>query len=187
MWSGRRQPPYRRAGPTASRYLLYGTTGSGKTTLAAQISVRTGIPWHSIDDLAWEPGWVPVPPERQRARGAEICSGDRWIIDTAYSGWRDLALARAEVIVALDYPRWLSLSRLVRRTLLRVVDQRVICNGNTETWRQALSRDSIIVWHFRSFARKRALMRQWAAHPQGRSVVLLGSPRETARWLKTLD
>jgi hypothetical protein len=36
-------------------------TGSGKTTLARQISERTGLPWHPVNDLTWQPGWVAVP------------------------------------------------------------------------------------------------------------------------------
>jgi adenylate kinase family enzyme len=139
-----------------------------------------------MDDLTWEPGWVAVPPEQQRERAAAICAGDRWVMDTAYSSWRDLALERADVIVALDYSRWLSLSRLTRRTLMRVVDKREICNGNIETWRQVLSRNSIIAWHFRSFSRKHALMRTWARQSPGPRVVHLTSPRETETWLQSL-
>src|SRR5665811_1379316 len=97
------------------RILVYGVTGSGKTTLAAAISRRTGLPWHEADALTWEPGWLAVPLDAQRRRISAVCAGDRWILDTAYATWFDLALSRADVIVALDYPRWLSLSRLVRR------------------------------------------------------------------------
>lgn len=129
------------------RILVYGVTGSGKSTLAAAISRRTGLPWHSMDDLTWEPGWIEVPAEEQRRRVADVCAGENWIIDTAYSQWLDIVLARTDTIVALDYPRWVSLTRLLRRTFMRLVDRRPICNGNTETWRQALSRNSIIVWH----------------------------------------
>jgi adenylate kinase family enzyme len=171
----------------ADRILVYGVTGSGKSTTASQIAERTGIPWHSVDDLTWDPGWVPVPVEEQRRRIAAICAGEQWILDTAYGAWREIPLARAELIVALDFPRWLSLGRLVRRTVRRAVDRKPICNGNTESFRQAFSRDSIIVWHFKSFARKRARMRAWAANPAaGPAVVRLTSPRAARRWLDTL-
>jgi adenylate kinase family enzyme len=145
------------------RILIYGVTGSGKTTLAARVAERTGLPWHSVDDLTWEPGWVEVPADEQRHKINAICAGQRWILDTAYSKWLDLVMPRAEIIVALDYPRWLSLGRLVRRSLMRALDRRTICNGNTESFRQLVSRDSIVVWHFRSFARKRTRINAWAA------------------------
>jgi len=170
----------------ADRVMVYGVTGSGKSTIAAQIAQRTGLPYHSVDDLTWEPGWTEVPADEQRRRIAAICSWPRWILDSAYSRWIDVPLARAELMVALDYPRWVSLSRLVRRTLLRAVSRRRVCNGNTESLRLALSRDSILVWHFRSFRRKRGRMRAWAADPPGFEVVRLTSARATRRWLASL-
>ncbi|MBO0823034.1 MAG: AAA family ATPase [Actinobacteria bacterium] len=170
----------------AGRVLIYGVTGAGKTTLARKVAARTGLPFHSVDDLTWEPGWVGVPAEEQRRRIMAICAGDRWILDSGYSTWLDIVLDRAELIVALDYPRWRSLARLARRTFVRAIDRRKICNGNTETVRQMLSRDSILLWHFRSFPRKRALMREWAADPAGPPVLRLASPAATRRWLASL-
>lgn len=170
----------------ADRILVYGVTGTGKTTLARRLAGRTGLPWHSVDDLTWEPGWVPVPAAEQRRRVAEICAGERWILDTAYGQWLEIPLARVQLIVALDYPRWVSLARLIRRTLVRAVDRRLVCNGNTESLRLAFSRDSIVVWHFQTFARKRARIRAWAADSSGPAVVRLTSPRATRRWLARL-
>ncbi|HEU0129091.1 MAG TPA: adenylate kinase, partial [Pseudonocardiaceae bacterium] len=45
----------------ARRILVYGVTGSGKSTLAERLAQATGIDWHSVDDLTWQPGWVAVP------------------------------------------------------------------------------------------------------------------------------
>lgn len=168
------------------RILVYGVTGSGKTALAARISASTGIPWHSVDDLTWEPGWIPVPADEQRRRIEAICSGDRWVLDTAYGRWLEIPLARVELIVALDFPRWLSLSRLIRRTVARAIDGRPICNGNHESFRQMFSRDSIIAWHFRSFSRKRQRVRAWEVDPPVPQVVRLTSPQEAMDWLARL-
>ena len=166
--------------------MVYGVTGSGKTTIARQIAARTGLPWHEVDYLTWEPGWVIVPADEQRRRIAAICVGERWILDTAYGAWLEVPLERVELIVALDYPRWLSLWRLLRRTLLRNLDHKPICNGNTESLRQTFSRNSIILWHFQSFARKRDRIRAWEADESGFDVVRLTSPAAARRWLDTL-
>lgn len=157
--------------PTSSarRILVYGVTGSGKSTLAERIAARAGLPCHLVDELTWEPGWVPVPADEQRRRVEAICVTDRWVLDNAYGSWREVVLRRVDLIVGLDYPRWLSLSRLLRRTAVRVADRRRICNGNVESLRLALSRDSIVAWHFRSFARKRARMLEWEA--DGRPIL----------------
>lgn len=165
------------------RILVYGVTGSGKTTLAARISDRSGIPWHAVDDLTWEPGWVPVPDGEQRRRLEAVCSEERWILDAAYGRWLDIPFARVQLVVALDFPRWVSLVRLVRRSVARAVDRQTMCNGNHESFRHLFSRDSIVVWHFRSFRRKRDRMRAWETDPAGPAVVRLRSPREVERWL----
>lgn len=168
------------------RILVYGVTGSGKTTLAQEIAARTGLPWTEADRLTWEPNWTAVEPAEQRRRFAEICLQDKWILDTAYGAWLDLPLARAQLIVGLDYPRWRSLGRLLKRTAARAIDHREICNGNVESWRGALAKDSIVLWHFRSFTRLRKRMRAWAVDPDAPTTILLRSPKQTEAWLKNL-
>jgi adenylate kinase family enzyme len=171
---------------TERRILVYGVTGSGKSTAAARIAATTGLPLHLADELTWMPGWVPVDDDVQRERFAEIVATDAWVLDTAYAAWRDLVLARSELVVGLDYPRWRSLARLVRRTVVRLVDRRPICNGNVETVGTLLSRDSIVVWHFSSFARKRDRMRAWAASDDV-PILLFRRPAELERWLASLE
>lgn len=171
----------------ARRVLIYGVTGSGKTTLGGRLAGITGLPWYSVDELTWEPGWVEVTPEEQRRRISAICAQDEWILDTAYARWRDIPLARAELIVALDYPRWVSLQRLVRRTIARCWDRTPVCNGNRETLRAALGAESILCWHFRSFRRKRGRIRQWMTLEEGPEVVHLTRPRATEAWLAELS
>jgi hypothetical protein len=71
--------------------------------------------------------------------------------------------SRVDLVVGLDYPRWFSLQRVFRRSVMRATDKKPICNGNTESFRAMLGRDSIIGWQLRSFGRKRGRMRTWAA------------------------
>jgi adenylate kinase family enzyme len=175
-------------GDDAKRILVYGVTGSGKTTLARQIAEITGLPWHAMDDeVGWLPDWIERPRDEQRALVSKIVSSERWVLDTAYSHWRDLVLSRTELIVALDYPRIVSLARLTRRTARRVFTREVACNGNTESFRQQLSPDSILAWHFRSFARKRERITAWQADPSAPPVVRMRSPRQTDLWLAAIN
>jgi adenylate kinase family enzyme len=169
-------------GLPARRILVYGVTGSGKTVLARRIAELLDLDLVLADDLCWLPGWVQRSEDEQRRLLSEVCSRDSWVLDSAWGVWTDVALARAELVVALDYPRWLSLARLLRRTVVRVVDRRPICNGNTETLRQALSRDSIVAWHFRSFAGKRRRIDAWEADPERPPVLRMRHPRETEIW-----
>jgi adenylate kinase family enzyme len=161
-------------------------TGSGKTTLAATLGELTGIEWVAVDDHTWLPGWVPVPEAEQRHRFTQICARDTWILDSAYGIWADIPLARAELVVGLDYRRWVTLGRLLRRTVARIADRREICNGNVETLREALSRDSIVAWHFRSFRRKHERLVSWEADAAGPPVLRLRTPRQTEAWLSSV-
>jgi adenylate kinase family enzyme len=170
----------------ARRILVYGVTGSGKSTAAARISATTGLPLTLADELAWQPGWALVDEQVQRELFARVAAAERWVLDTAYATWLDLVLPRVDLVVALDYPRWFSLQRLLRRTFARAIDKRAICNGNSESWRGVVSRESIIAWHFRSFPRKRRRMRGWAAAAEGPPVLIVRRPRDLERWLRRL-
>ena len=132
------------------------------------------------EEFGWLPGWVQRPADEMRALAALAAAEPALVFDTAYGSFRDLVEPRAEVVIGLDYPRWISLGRLLKRTLIRVIDRRPICNGNVETFRQVFSLDSIVVWHFRSFSRKRATMRAWAG-PSRRAAGHVGSASARTR------
>ena len=61
-----------------------------------------------------------------------------------------------------------------------------VCNGNTENCRAIFSKESIIAWHFKSFRKKKAAMKAWAARPDGAPILLLTHPRELDRALHAL-
>lgn len=153
-------------------------TGSGKSVAAQKIASRLRLPCHPVDDLTWEPGWTPVAAPEQRRRLGAIAEQDAWVLDSACSAWSEIVLARAELIVGLDYPRWFSLQRLLRRTIVRMVDKQLICNGNVETLRNVVGRDSIVRWHFRSFSRKRTRIRAWGPATPGSRVSPISRPAQ---------
>ncbi|MCZ2402172.1 adenylate kinase [Paenarthrobacter sp. Z7-10] len=173
--------------PAARRILIYGVTGSGKSTFARQLGAVTKLPCHLVDDeIGWLPGWKSRPMADQQALASAIAAGDEWILDSAYAQWRSAVMPRVELLIALDYPRWLSFARLTRRSLRRVYRCEEVCNGNRETLGRLRSADSILLWHFSSFARKRRTMRALAANPGKMHVVIFRHPRQAERWLDQL-
>lgn len=164
------------------RILVYGVTGSGKTTLASQLSELTNIPWHEVDLLTFEPGWVEVPVELQRSKIEGICQGDSWILDSAYGKWLDIPLERVDLIIGLDLPRRVSFLRLFKRCIRRAVRREPVCNGNYESWRTMLSRKSLLLWHLKSFDRKRERIHKWSI-TQSPPTVPLRSDRDVRLFL----
>ncbi len=94
-----------------------------------------------------------------------------------------MVTARTQVVVALDYPRLVSLGRLVRRTFVRWVTHEPTCNGNRESLSQIFSRKSIIAWHFQSYTRKHDAIVALESSPDGPPVVRLRRPSDLDRLL----
>ncbi|MDN5812843.1 MAG: hypothetical protein L0H40_07365 [Micrococcaceae bacterium] len=65
-----------------------------------------------------------------------------------------------------------------------MVTEEPVCNGNTETWKQLFSNDSILLWHGSSFAPKRAHVKAFLAADGPMKTVRFGSRRRTRRWLR---
>ena len=170
------------------RILIYGVCGSGKTTAARRLGELTGIPRHEADQLTWDPGWVMVSDEIQRERIAEICEKDEWILDTAYGKWLDIPLERVQLVIGLDYSRGRTFWQLLKRTIARCYDKKLVCNGNVETLKGMFSTKSILIWHFKSFARKRDRMRKWKSSHTEFDVILFRTPTDLMRWqVKLVD
>lgn len=125
------------------RVVVVGTSGSGKTTLARSIAERLGVPHTELDGLHWRADWNEAPDEEMRAAIVAAVAKDGWVIDGNYSRFQPLILARADTLVWLDFPLWVNLWRLTRRTWRRITTREPLWDGCQETWKTTLSRESI--------------------------------------------
>jgi adenylate kinase family enzyme len=170
------------------RIVIIGTSASGKTTLAAALAAVLQIPHIELDALHWQPGWVANPKE-EFIRQAELATrAPAWVVDGNYSKGHHVIWPRADTLIWLDYAFPLIWGRLFSRTLWRLLSQEECCNGNRETWRQTLSRDSLFVWVFQSHWRHRRRYEQALVDPALAHMCKLRfrSPQATAEWLKEL-
>ncbi len=171
------------------RIVIIGTTGSGKSTLAETLTQRMQIEFIELDALFWEANWTQVSTELFRERVAQAILPERWVAGGNYSKARDLIWTRADTLIWLDYPLALVISRLLRRTVRRVVMQEELWGGNHETWqKQFFSRDSLFVWAVKTHGKYRQSMEQTLSQPAYAHLKLLHftSPRQTSEWLKTI-
>jgi adenylate kinase family enzyme len=97
------------------RVLIVGPCGAGKSTLAAELGPKLGLPVFHMDQLNWKPGWVESHKDEILAKLAVITTTDRWLIDGTYGGTLAERLKRADTVLYLDYPIRLCVTRLLRR------------------------------------------------------------------------
>ena len=167
------------------RIVVKGTSGAGKTVLAAELARRLGLTWIELDALHHGPNWAePTAAEfRARVQAALDAAANGWTVDGNYdSKLGDLVLGAAETIVWLDLPLTVKLRRLWTRTTRRIRTSEELWNGNREAWRTAfIGRESLFVWMFRQHFRQQ---RTWPqTYGNDRRFVRLRSETEVAHWL----
>jgi adenylate kinase family enzyme len=172
------------------RVVIVGATGSGKTTFSRALAAALKIRAQDLDDLHWLPGWKTRDSDDFLARVAQVAAEDGWVVAGNYSKTRAALWPRAQAVIWLDYPFYLVFWRLLRRSVLRIVDQNTICNGNTESLRLFFSKDSIMIWLFKSFWKhKRQYGDMMAGGGQYPHIdyIRLSSPRAARAFLESLQ
>ena len=123
------------------RVSVVGSSGSGKSTVAARLAEQLGVPHTELDAINHQPNWTPLPPDEFRRHVTEITAAAQWVVDGNYSTVRDIVWDRADTVVWLDLPRGLVARRITMRSIRRVVRREELWNGNRERLRNLLTRD----------------------------------------------
>jgi adenylate kinase family enzyme len=175
---------------SSSRISVVGTTGSGKTTVAQQLSRLLGLPHIELDALYWDSNWTGVTDQVFRERINRALSGEAWVVDGNYSRVRPLIWKRADTVVYLNYSFWRVFFQLVFRTLRRSLMRTELWSGNREELGRSLfSRESIVVWMLKTYHRRRKQYPELFQQPEYShlEVVHLKNPRITRAWLSSLE
>lgn len=167
------------------RIVILGNSGSGKSTLARLIGTRLSLPVVHLDTLFWEPEWVEPDPEEFRKRVRNAVVSDAWVCEgNYYRRTFDLRLPRADLIVWLDTPRVICITRVVVRSILNRprADLPVGCSEKLDRKFLGFLR---YVWNFDHQYRPSMESAQLAVGPQV-PVVHLQGEREVADFLDSL-
>lgn len=173
------------------RINVAGTPGCGKSTLARALSTKLNITHIECDAICWEPGWQMTPHEIVDARLREVMATPAWILDGNLSPRRDSeveALSQIDTLVWLDYSLAVILVRHLKRFCQRIIMRQPCCNGNYESLRRVLSRESIILYAIKTFRWRRRQNHATMNAPEYAHInfVHLRSPRQTRKWLRRL-
>jgi predicted kinase len=170
------------------RILILGRTGSGKTTLARELAAALGVPHVELDSLYFGPDFSRAPLSLLRERTSAAIAGDRWVTDGNKRAVRDLVWPRADTIIWLDYPVYVSLWRLAQRARTRtsaLSAQAAQTGRRTGLPKQMLEAARGVLTALRSHRGQRRKYPRMFAQPanQHLAVARLRSPRATRQWM----
>jgi len=169
------------------RFLVAGVSGVGKTTLAREIARVTGIAHTEIDALYHGPNWTPR--ERFLDDVRHLAAGSSWVTEWQYRDARPILLARADLLIWLDFPRRISLGRVIRRTWRRSRSHEVLWNGNREPGmaHALFAKEGVIRWAIRTHNRYPRLIAEARHEWPAVAVVRLTSQSEAQSLLEALE
>ncbi len=168
------------------RFAVAGPAGAGKSTLAERLCGSLGVPFTQFESFYHAPGWTVRDTWRQDVLA--FVAGPEWAIEWQGEEVREELTARTQVLVWLDHPRVLTVSRTVGRTVERRFGRGTpIAGGNVEGPLRAFltDPDHIVKQAWRGHAFIRARVRRLLAedrHPD-LVVVRLRGQRQVDRWL----
>lgn len=151
-----------------SKILIVGTSGSGKTTLARRLANELNLTDIELDSLFWKPNWTETPQEEFREKILKaISKSDGFVIHGNYNKSRDITWGNSQIVIWLDYPKWLVMWRVFKRSVLRLIKNEVLWSGNQETFRKTfLSKNSIILWAWNTYSIRRQQYLQLMQSPE---------------------
>jgi adenylate kinase family enzyme len=142
--------------------------GAGKTRLAAEVAARLDGP-HVERDALGELGSAEY-----RAAVARVSREEAWVFDGAPYYVDDIVYPRAQLVVALDYPRRVVMRRVVWRALRR---------PDTRSWRDP---HHPVQWAWSVCAQRRDEIAELERRP-ALAVIGFSSTAAARRWVATVE
>ncbi len=164
--------------PAPERIAILGISASGKSTFARALADKTGLPLLHGDQLDWMPNWGVRPDADIQSMHAGLIARPRWIIE----GWMDPErverLNVADLVIDLDFSRWVCTARVLRRMLVRR-RRAEMPDGCVDRFQP-----HVLNWVF--FKKERPSIDDALAVARTKRYVRLTSPRAAQNWLKAL-
>lgn len=112
------------AGRVPDRIHVFGGSGSGTSTLAAEMATRYGHRHLDTDDFYWlrtDPPYRKTRPQEERLAllRAAFHDAERWVLSGSLCGWGDPFILEFELVVFLFVPAPIRLARLRAREIGR--------------------------------------------------------------------
>lgn len=169
------------------RVMIIGCAGSGKTTMAKEISRLIGSPAVHMDKLLWTSdgwNWIKRTDLEIRTDIKHAAAKDRWVFEGDSYSNADLRMARADTLIFLDMPTTTCLYRVIKRMIMTYNKPR---DDLADGCRERLD-SGFLKWifNYRTSSRPKAL-RLIKDAPNSVSVHHLKNVADVARFLVNLN
>ena len=134
------------------RIVIWGVTGSGKTTLARHLGNALRLPVMELDTLRHWNGWNWDDDYSDMLQAFNCwlaAHPEGWVVDGSYSAISNTYLSAVDTVIWLHLPWRTSFRRVFKRTVGRILTRERVyhADGPRESVRQTLfSRGSILWW-----------------------------------------
>lgn len=167
------------------RIAVVGSPGAGKTTFSRVLAKKAGLPLVHLDLYYHDRTKDYYNTNNKQAwikKVEELIRPDKWIIDGNYSSTFPLRFERADLIIFLDYPRRISFTRTLKRT----IKSRWVKRPDMPIeWKDTLNFEFLkFVWHYNSRYRKKVSGQ--IDKDISKKVIVLRHPREAKQFLDNL-
>ena len=135
------------------KIIIIGVTGSGKSTLAQKLAKKLKYKYIQLDQIFWKANWQQTPDEEFFQKIENAIQGDSWIIDGNYGRTNHITWPKADTIIWIDLPFYLTLYQNISRSLKRAFLKYELWEGtgNRESFSRMFSKDSIVLWVFKTY------------------------------------
>jgi adenylate kinase family enzyme len=154
-------------------WLVIGTSGSGKSTMAKRLAAVLGKTYVEMDELSWLPDWKEKPKEAFLQDLKKAIRKHGWVVDGNYGRVRDVFSHRAHEVVWMDTGFWTCLWRVLWRSLKRWARKEELWTSkNREDLRTLFSKNGLPWWVVTTWKRRRRKTEE----------LMLSGPYSHLRW-----
>lgn len=169
--------------PPATRIMIVGGPGSGKSWLAGELHRISGLlVWH-MDQIHWLPGWVERDWQEKDLLTRRVQARPEWIFEGGHSRTYRERAARADLLIWLDLPILLRVRRVLSRSWRHAGQVRPdMAEGCPEVWGRQTVQFLRFMWRTRETSRL-AIRRVIDTASPGLHVVHLTSAADARTFL----
>ena len=117
--------------------MIFGRSGSGKSTFAHDLHKITGLPLYHLDKYFFTRNWVERDKQEFLDIQQSIVDTHFWIIDGNSIKSLEMRYSRADLVLYLNHPRWLCYIRVFKRIFDKniEIDDRAESCPEKASWR----------------------------------------------------